>query len=132
MTELNTQLPTSGMLCGKSKWEVERHPVSAGSAEHVWCAFHNEENIEETCRHFPTWREALAYADQQARAVEVTLPRVSYGDHVVAGKGVYSLHVDYREHCTDITLGGWDGVTIENRHLKKLGTYLYALGETTP
>ena len=73
----NTQLPTSGMLSGKSKWEVERHPVSTGSAEHVWCAFHNENNIEETHRHFPTWREALEYADKQARTVEVTLPRLA-------------------------------------------------------
>lgn len=78
MTELNTQLNTGGKLCGKSKWEVERHPVSAGSAEHVWCAFHNEHDIEETHRHFPTWREALAYADEQARTREVVLPRGPY------------------------------------------------------
>ena len=114
------------MLCGKSKWEVERHPVNAGSEEHIWCAFHNEEDIEETCRHFPTWREALAYADRMARIYEVVLPRVSYGDRVVAGKGVYSLHVDYREHCTGIYLGGWEGVTIENRHLIDLALYLAA------
>lgn len=79
---------------------------------------------------FDTWREAMDYADKQARTITATLPRVSYGDHVVAGKGLYSLHVDYRERCTEITLGGWDGVTVENRHLRTLGAYLYALGET--
>lgn len=77
MKELNTELPTSVELCGKSKWEVERHPVHSGSAEHVWCAC-NSEDIEETHRHFPTWREALAYADHQARTVEVVLPRGPY------------------------------------------------------
>lgn len=131
MTGLNTQLPTSGMLCGKSKWEVFRRvPVQFGTMpDYPWRAV--DKKTHDTAV-FPTWREAMDYADRMARTYEVVLPRVSYGDHVVAGKGVYSLHVDYREHCTDITLGGWDGVTIENRHLKKLGTYLYALGETTP
>lgn len=78
---------------------------------------------------FRTHAQALAYADKQARTHEVVLPRVSYGDHVVAGKGMYSLHVDYREHCTDIYLGGWDGVTVENRHLWDLAMYLAACAQ---
>ena len=74
--EHNTLLPTCGMLSGKwrGKWRVERHENLDGPG-HVWCAFHNEHNIEETHRHFPTWGEALDYADQQARTVAVTLPR---------------------------------------------------------
>lgn len=150
--ELNTQLNTSVELCGKSKWEagkpriigvsaapsrwrVERHATLRGrgtsepATEYTWCAFHNEHNIEETHRHFTTWREAMDYADCMARIYEVLLPRVSYGDHVVAGKGLYSLHVDYREHCTDIYLGGWDGVTVENRHLWDLALYLAACAQ---
>lgn len=109
-----------------AKWRVERHPTTDGSEEHVWCAFHNEDDIEETYRHFPTWQEAMDYADKQARTIEMTLPRVLYGDRVIAGKGLYSLHVDYRPHCTDITLGGWDGVTVENSHLRGLSVYLAA------
>lgn len=75
---------------------------------------------------FRTHAQALAYADRMDRIYEVLLPRVKRGDHVVAGKGVYSLHVDYRPHCTDITLGGWDGVTVENSHLRGLSVYLAA------
>lgn len=80
---------------------------------------------------YHSWRESLNQADRLARTVEVVLPRATYGDKVVAGKGLYSVHVNHREHCTDINLGGWDGVTIENRHLRVLGAYLYALGEAT-
>lgn len=130
MTKLNTQLHTSGMLCGKSTWEVFRRvPVQFGTMpDYPWRAV--DKKTHDTAV-FPTWREAMDYADRMARTYEVVLPRVSYGDHVVAGKGIYSLHVDHREHCTDITLGGWDGITVENRHLRVLGAYLYALGEAT-
>lgn len=75
---------------------------------------------------FATHAEALAYADQRARTAEVVLPRATYGDKVIAGKGLYSLHVKHMPHCTDITLGGWDGVTVENRHLMDLAVYLAA------
>ena len=43
--------------------------------EYTWCAFHNESDIEETHKHFATWREAIEYADRKARTVEVVLPR---------------------------------------------------------
>lgn len=120
----NTQLPTCGMLSGK--WRVERHENLTGPG-HVWCAFHNEHDIEETHRHFTTWLEALDYADQQARTTTVTLPRVKHDDHVIAGKGLYSLHVNHGQPCTDIYLGGWDGVTVENKDLEALALYLLAL-----
>ena len=84
------------------------------------------EELTRATRTFHTHAQALAYADNMARIYEVLLPRATYGDHVVAGKGLYSLHVDYREHCTDITLGGWDGITVENRHLINLALYLAA------
>ena len=63
----NTQLPTCGMLSGKlsGKWRVERHENLDGPGD-VWCAFHNENDIEETHRHFPTWGEAMDYADRMA------------------------------------------------------------------
>lgn len=75
---------------------------------------------------FHTHAEALEYADRRARTVEVELPRAAYGDKVIAGKGLYSLHVNHMSHCTDVTLGGWDGVTVENRHLWDLAVYLAA------
>ena len=57
------------------------------------------------------------------------LPRASYGDHVVAGKGVYSLHVEYVKHMTSIYLGGWEGAHIPNNHLWDLALYLAACAQ---
>lgn len=78
---------------------------------------------------FTKWEDALAYADSKARITTVTLPRVKHDDHVIAGKGLYSLHVNHGAHCTDIHLGGWDGVTVENSHLEPLALYLLALAK---
>lgn len=75
---------------------------------------------------FATHAEALAYADQRARTMTATLPRVSYGDHVVTGRGLYSLHVEYVKHATSIFLGGWEGVHIPNNYLMDLAVYLAA------
>lgn len=49
--------------------------MSEPDDEYTWCAFHDENDIEETHRHFSTWREAMQYADRKARTVEVVLPR---------------------------------------------------------
>ena len=78
---------------------------------------------------FDTWREAMDHADKQARTIEATLPRASYGDHVVAGKGLYSLHVDHHKHTTSVYLGGWGGIIIENSHLWDLAMYLAACAQ---
>lgn len=78
---------------------------------------------------FTKWEEALAYAHHMARTITITLPRVKHDDHVIAGKGLYSLHVNHGRHCTDIYLGGWDGVTVENSHLEPLALYLLALAK---
>lgn len=67
MTELNTQLPTGGMLSGESKWEVRKTMLPG-----VWAVWGS------TVRNFSTWRDAMDYADQQARTVEVVLPRGPY------------------------------------------------------
>lgn len=122
MSELNTQLPTSVELSGKPKWEVRRI-WSDFYCDYAWAILNPDGFFEGDLE---TWREAMDYADRMARTVEMTLPRVLYGDRVIAGKGLYSLHVDYRPHCTDITLGGWDGITVENRHLWDLAMYLAA------
>lgn len=121
MSELNTQLPTSVELCGKSKWEVRRTRTRGD-----WEAW-NPDTLEAT--YYDTWREALAYADKRARTMKITLPRVTYGDHVVADKGVYSLHVEYVKHMTSIYLGGWDGAHIPNSQLWDLAMYLAACAQ---
>ena len=71
MTQHNTQLPTSVELCGKSKWEVKK---GTGLGDLFWPTWHVIRNNSIVAK-FDTWREALAYADEQARTVEVTLPR---------------------------------------------------------
>lgn len=73
MSEHNTQLPTGGMLCGKSKWEVRRR----------WSYFYGDYSWEILdpdgllSGDFNTWREAMDYADRKARTVKVRLPRLS-------------------------------------------------------
>lgn len=104
-----------------SRWEV-RQTKTLGDWE-AW----NPNTLEAT--YFLDWREAMDYIDEQARTITVTLPRATYGDHVVADKGVYSLHVEYVKHMTHIFLGGWDGITVENRHLMDLAVYLAACAQ---
>lgn len=107
-----------------SRWKVARHQVQNGTKKwFVWTVMDCEKY---SLTDFRTWREALDYADERARTVEVVLPRATYGGRVVVGKGLYSLHVDHRTHCTDVTLGGWDGVTVENRYLWDVAMYLAA------
>lgn len=59
MSELNTELPTGGMLSGKSKWEVRKTRV-LGDWE-VW----KPGTLE--AEYFLDWREAMDYIDEQAR-----------------------------------------------------------------
>lgn len=111
-----------------SRWKVWREwpiPSETPDAWEPWCAWDGEQRDS---KQFPTHAEALEYADRKARTREVVLPRTAR-EKVIADRGVYSLHVHHREHATDIRLGGWDGITVENQHLKPLGAYLYALGE---
>lgn len=122
MIEHSTLLPTSG------KWTVFRRVPAPASGKdgHPWRAV----NIwtRET-KIFPTHTQAVRFADRMARTVEVTLHRAQYGETVIADKGLYSVHVHYRPRATDITLGGWDGVTVENRHLRDLALHLLACAQ---
>nr|DAK57421.1 MAG TPA: hypothetical protein [Caudoviricetes sp.] len=105
------------MLCGKSKWKVRRSQLGDWEA---W----NHNAWEST--YFDTWQEAMDHADKQARTREIVLPRVGYGDYVIADKGLYSLHVEYVQHMTSIYLGGWEGAHIPNSQLWDLAMYLAA------
>lgn len=125
MSDHNTQLPTSGVLSGKSKWEVRRI-WSDFYCDYAWVILNPDGFFEGDLE---TWREAMDYADKRARTHEVVLPRVSYGDHVVANKGVYSLHVEYVKHMTSIFLGGWEGAHIPNSQLWDLAVYLAACAQ---
>lgn len=100
-----------------SRWEVYK------AGRYGWAAGSEGEPPKEV---FRTWREALAYADKRSRTVAVPLPRAVYGERTIADKGIYSLRVDHREHCTGITLGGWDGAHIPNSQLWDLAMYLAA------
>lgn len=106
-----------------SRWKVKYDPCPSWETIQDWAVYAGGWM---PVRRFHTWREAQDYADQLARTMKITLPRVTYGDHVVAGKGVYSLHVYYSKYMTDIYLGGWDGAQIPNSQLWDLAVYLAA------
>lgn len=53
-----------------SRWKVKRVRLRTGGWGE-WAAC----NDDEPTRHFLTWREAMDYADRQARTREVVLPR---------------------------------------------------------
>lgn len=57
-----------------SKWKVKKFCDDFFSPDHTeWVAW--PEGGWTECRGFPTHAEALAYADKQARTMEITLPR---------------------------------------------------------
>lgn len=117
-----------------SRWKVAQHVH-----RRYWIAYpaaydaeQPESNVDDDlprkplARGFRKWQDAMDYADRTARTYEVVLPRVDYGDHVVADKGVYSLHVEYSKYMTSIYLGGWEGAHIPNSQLWDLAVYLAA------
>ena len=57
--EHNTLLPTCGMLSEKTEWVVHK------AGRYAWCA-HRKGELPDIKRFFPTWGEALAYADRMA------------------------------------------------------------------
>lgn len=85
-----------------SRWTVYK------AGRHAWTAHRKGDLPAEL---FPTWREALAYADRMARTCEVILPRVaphpSYG-YIVHPEDpwVYSWP-NGKWHLAPI--GDWDG-----------------------
>lgn len=50
-----------------SRWKVAKHYGIWYAIEHGWKRYNA----------FPNWAEAMAYADQRARTIEVTLPRIT-------------------------------------------------------
>lgn len=76
MSEHNTQLPTCVELSGKQKWEVRRR-WSDFYDNHSWEVIHPDGFVDGD---FNTWREAMEWADKEARTIEVTLPRQDYTD----------------------------------------------------
>lgn len=93
MTEHNTQLNTGVELCGKSKWEVRRR-WSDFYCAYSWDVLNPDGLLEGA---FTTWREALTYADEQARTVEVTLPR--------------AIKVPDNAGAADWDFGEWSGLS---------------------
>lgn len=120
MTELNTQLPTSGMLCGKSKWEVRKGKTGLGS--HFWPTWYVIHDRSIVAK-FDTWREALAYADQRARTREHVLPRHPLPMRV--GKKTATLAPDGTLAFT--RRDGSIAFTIHRKHWKPLALALLAL-----
>ena len=116
-----------------SRWKVKRVRFRLTGGWGEWAAFPSREqfpfsNEEAPTRYFLTHAEALAYADQQARTVEMTLPRLDpRGKQKIGGTGLFSLHVGHGAGLTHIYLGGWEAVSVESQDLEPLGLYLLAL-----
>lgn len=95
-----------------SRWAVRKlHPHACGPDGTAWVAGEVGKWQNTVCS-FRTYEEAMAYADQQARTVEVTLPRVAphpdYGYLVNADDPwVYSWGGQW---CL-APIGDWDGPT---------------------
>ena len=120
-----------------SRWRVERHATLRGrgagepASEYTWCAFHNENDIEETHRHFATWQAALDYADEQARTTTTTLPRIPtyptwhrFGPHNI---GIEIHH--YSRHYAYMCFTDLEGIVIPNDQLEEIGQYMLALAK---
>ncbi|MBC3179389.1 hypothetical protein [Corynebacterium lujinxingii] len=80
---------------------------------------------------FHTWREAQDYADQQARTVEVTLPRIAHsGDRV---PGLSTIKIGWEHHHTGTTFWvedrGINSINVRPDELRPLAGALLALAE---
>lgn len=119
MTELNTQLPTSGMLCGKSKWGVRKN---LGDWE-AW----NPNTLE--AAYYDTWREAMDYADQRARTREYVLPRISHSGEWVPD--MPTLRLGWENHPAGTTFWvedrGVNSIYVRPDELRPLALALLAL-----
>lgn len=127
-TEHNTQLPTSGKLCGESKWEVDNAErwVVRKAAPHIWGAFQLGSRRETI---FLTWREAVDYVYQQSRTVEVTLPHLSAsGSHLVDHIDFDPVTITHHPHqIVKLALGKWEGIGLTYAELEPVALYLLAL-----
>ena len=88
------------MLCGKSKWEVYRCEFANGRRQ--WCAMTRADYWSD--RYFDSHAEAMAYADERARTLEVIVPR---------GLSVEDGTVQLNDHG-----GIWAEIESHNRSVK--------------
>lgn len=100
------------------RWQVLHGATGLG---HVWIAQPKEEGPGAV---FDTWREAMDYADRQARTIEVTLP-------TSATTHLFSLHtypVDDGLFIERREIGFWQsiGIEIKRHELEPLALALLA------
>lgn len=89
-----------------SRWTV----YEASPYAHAWTAHRKGELPAEL---FPTWREAMAYADRMARTVEVTLPRQPLPLSLPGLMDWEGLYVKYRVEDDRVHLiDQYDGETV--------------------
>lgn len=105
-------------------WTVFRVHTNVG---HTWVAAGNELSP----KLFPTWREALDYADRRARTVEVTLPRPdsTWFERPVweLGDGV-TVYQSIGDQSQTIT-ADYPRIAIPNSKRRELALALLALAE---
>lgn len=122
MTEHNTQAVTTNR-----RWRVARLAATeSGVTRYTWAAMHTG---AWAYKEFATWREAMDYADQQARTREVVLPRISHsGDWV---PNMPTLRLGWEHHHTGTTFWvedrGINSITVRPDELRPLALALLAM-----
>lgn len=109
-----------------SRWRVGKHRRTG-----YWLAFSETydrfrpatllDGHQCAARVFDTWREAMDYADRQARTVEIVLPRIDEHEAYVNGYvGAVESDDGYVIYCRD------EEIIIPRNHLKPLALALYS------
>lgn len=89
-----------------SKWEVHRCMFPHGRRQ--WCAMTRSDYWSD--RYFDTWQEAMAYADERARTIEVVVPRgLSVEDGTVKLYDNSGVYADIETHKGGVktSIGYW-------------------------
>ncbi|WP_368921766.1 hypothetical protein [Corynebacterium striatum] len=92
-------------------------------------AWHVYEYGRERYESFPTWAEAMHYADQQARTVEVTLPRNPLPLKIEGEEGDTDIVVEQKPKDNSVSIKDedlYDEIVLRRLELKPLALALLA------
>ena len=122
---------------------MNRHVVQKHESANAWSVYRkSSDGVAGVLRTrvapwFDTWREAMAYADQQARTIQVTLPRITgdMEDGMSSWPNLRDVGLSV-DHHDEPRLGqpyvmiydGYSDIGVEAYDLKPLALALLALG----
>ncbi|ERS51263.1 hypothetical protein HMPREF1267_02384 [Corynebacterium sp. KPL1824] len=82
-----------------SRWKVDRRVISYPRRRVIWAACCDGKK-----RIFATWRGAMAYADQRARTIEVTLPRYPLPLEIPGEEGDTTIVVEHQSEEDSVSI----------------------------